>query len=69
MKNTKLNLRQMLDELETEQSSVEHRRPTMDDVISANMSWNPEDIIHYLHTEKDPRRLARWCRLYLDLDY
>ena len=65
----KSNLRQILEELETAESPVEYKKPTMDDVILANMSWSHEDIMHYLHTEKDPRRLARWCRLYLDLDY
>jgi hypothetical protein len=41
--------------------------PSIDDVVETNFST--EDIMHYLHTEQDPRRMAKWCRMFLELDY
>lgn len=43
--------------------------PTIDDVTACNNNWSIEDIQHYLRTEQDPRRLAIWCQLYLNLPY
>jgi hypothetical protein len=41
--------------------------PSIDDVVETNFSI--EDIMHYLHTEQDARRMAKWCRMFLELDY
>lgn len=43
------------------------QHPSMDDVSSEFLS--EEDIVHYLKTETDRRRLAFWCKQYLNLDY
>lgn len=45
----------------------EQTAPTLDDIIEQEFSH--DDIMHYLHTEQDPRRMAKWCRMYLELDY
>jgi hypothetical protein len=42
---------------------------SLDNFVTANTEWSRKDILHYLSVEKDPIRLARWCQLYLQLDY
>ena len=70
--NSKSDLLKFLTEIESNPQTAaletdSGRHPTIDDVISVH--WKHEDVIHYLNTEKDPVRLARWCRIYLDLDW
>ena len=48
-------------------SHLEYGDATMDEVVGTQ--WTREDIKHYLATETDERRLVRWCRLFLKLEF
>jgi 5'(3')-deoxyribonucleotidase len=68
-------IREMLDTMKAETTlsdltgEWEKNYASIDDVISCNMSWSMKDIKHYLATETNNVRLARWCKLFLELDY
>lgn len=66
---TQNELREFLRNIDNTDTDNVSTQPTMEEVITANPSWNHNDIVHYLRTEQDPLRLARWCELYLQQDY
>lgn len=69
MKTSQSELREFLRNIDSTDSVTDSTQPTMADFIAANSSWDHKDIVHYLRTEQDPVRLARWCELYLQQDY
>ena len=70
MKTADTKLRQFLKNAENDiNETPKSQHPSMSDFISCNSKWQYEDIVHYLRTEQDPVRLARWCELYLEQDY
>jgi hypothetical protein len=42
--------------------------PNQDQSKSEQIPLLEKDIVHYLRTETDKRRLAYWCEQYLKLD-
>jgi hypothetical protein len=62
-------IREMLEDLKAQGGLLDDwdSTATIGDVVSTN--WTIKDIKHYLATETDNVRLARWCQLYLKLDY
>ena len=62
-----MTTRSKLWDLINENKQYIDQHPQMKDLIGD--SWTMEEIIYYLRNEKDPRLLAKWCELYLKLDY
>lgn len=69
MKSTQNELRKFLETVNDHTGLDLTSGPNMQQWIDSHPIWSHEDIVHYLHTEKDPVRLARWCELYLQSDY
>ena len=69
MKTSESELRKFLNQVHEHTGLDLSSGPTMQQWIDSHPSWSQEDIQHYLRTEQDPVRLARWCELYLMLDY
>lgn len=70
--NSESDLRKFLTELESNPYTAdleEDHQPTLYDVLGCRSKWSEADIVHYIKTETDRDRLARWCILYLELDF
>jgi hypothetical protein len=55
-------LRQLVNE-----SHRENLNPLLEEVYHGDL--NEDDIVYYLKTETDRRRLAYWCHQYLKLEF
>jgi hypothetical protein len=69
-KTGSVKIREMLDNMKAQGGLLDdwqESSATIGDVVSTH--WTAKDIKHYLATETDNVRLARWCQLFLELDY
>jgi hypothetical protein len=55
-------LRQVMNE-----SNRQNHNPLLEEVYHGDL--NEDDIVYYLKTETDRRRLAYWCNQYLKLEF